>query len=71
MKMKAGAVAVDRLVSTPPNPRFLRIKEAAVMFSVSEDWIRRNKSIPKVSLGRRLVRVDVVALEQFFRQHEV
>jgi hypothetical protein len=50
---------------------FITVKEAAFLYSVSEDWLRRNRCIPKVTLGRRMVRIDVNALHAYFRQHEV
>lgn len=50
--------------------RYLRIRDAAVMYSVSQDFLRRNKAIPKVTIGRRMVRIDVNHLERYFKERE-
>jgi excisionase family DNA binding protein len=52
-----------------PHKRYITVKEAALLYSVSEDWLRRNKRIPKVRLGRRMVRLDDEALKTHFRNH--
>jgi len=51
--------------------RYLTINEAAERYSVSKDWLYRTKRIPKVHLGSRMVRIEVAALDAFFKDHEV
>lgn len=51
-------------------PRYLTLKEAAFLYSVSVDYLRRNKRIPKVTLGRRMVRIHASTLEQYFKENE-
>jgi hypothetical protein len=70
MLTEAVKPIAQRRATTAPR-RFITVKEASYLYSASEDWLRRTKEIPKVYLGRRMVRIDAKALEAFFRQHEV
>lgn len=71
---QAEAAGVSKMSGTPDQAapkRWITIKEASHRFSVSPDWLYRNKRIVKSHLGRRMVRVDLEALEDYFRNHEV
>ena len=54
-----------------PRPLYMTLAQAAEMYSVSVDWLRRNKRIPKFKASRRLVRVRASDIEEFFLNHEV
>lgn len=49
----------------------ITVKEAAARYSVSADWLYRNKGIPRVTIGRRMVRFSVSVLDNYFNNHEV
>lgn len=65
------AAPQDQNTSNRPPKRMLSARQAAHIYSVSEDWLRRQVGLRRVKIGRKLVRYDVDDLENFFRLRRV
>ena len=53
-----------------PQPEYLSIAEAALLYHVSADFLRRrivDGSLPAIRCGRRIIRVSSVDLQRLFR----
>lgn len=59
--------------SPPPAKRLVRYRQAASMYSVSIDYLRRIPAdeLPRIKASARLILLDVDDLEAFFRKRRV
>jgi hypothetical protein len=46
------------------------VEVAAAMYSVSVDWLYRNKAIKRSKDGSRMVRINLQSLDDYFRNRE-
>jgi excisionase family DNA binding protein len=59
-----------RRVLNPPTREWLSLQEAATIFGISVDTLRRSVSsgkLPASRFGRRLIRVRITDLERLYR----
>ena len=56
--------------TTGPEKKYLTYAEAAATYAVSIDWLRRNKAIVKMKDGRKMTRISVASLDNYFRLRE-
>ena len=64
------SIYAPRPAVNPPTPTWLSLQQAATIYGISVDTLRRSISsgkLPASRLGRRLIRVRITDLERLYR----